>query len=97
MSGPERNPFHDRNGGDVAEEQITAIAHPDRAFGELKTPSYFFDCCIGWDNFVDGRVQAANTADTSRLRGEREKREGQAQCAANSADQGTVSEHRAII
>jgi hypothetical protein len=71
------------------------MAHPNRAFGELKIRGYFFDCCIGQDNFVHGRVQTADTADTSRLRGEREKREGKAKCAGNPADR--TSQHIAII
>ena len=53
-----RRPFVDGVGGNVAEEQIAALANPHRSLDEPKAARQFLHFCVGGNNLIERRIES---------------------------------------
>jgi hypothetical protein len=54
------SPLHDRVERNIAEQEVSAAAQPDRSFGELEIAGDFFDLRSRRNQFVQRRIETAD-------------------------------------
>ena len=67
-----RSPLHDRVGGNIAEQQVSAVAQPDWPFREQEIADYFLDGRSYGNEFVQRRVETADASYAAELGSERQ-------------------------